>query len=276
MSDIQVKSLNKSFKNNRKIAVVLEDINISVKENEFISLLGPSGCGKSTLLTIMAGFQKADSGVVEIGGKIVTKPGPDRAFVFQNYALFPWMTLKANILYPMKRQKLPLRERTQLLKKLLSMAKLDGKENLFPHQLSGGMKQRTAVIRALACRPEVMLMDEPLGALDYQMRRELQEELEAIFLQDAVTVVMVSHDIEEAVFMSDRVLLMSLNKGQIVEDMKIDLERPRNRSSKLYKEYCEYLTEHIKKPRYQGQVRNEIVAAKKVIHEKKTLIAESS
>ena len=263
MDKLTVEKLNKSFKNERDVTVVLKDIDLRIREKEYVSLLGPSGCGKTTMLTIMAGFQKADSGVVKVGDRIVKHPGPDRAFVFQSYALFPWMTLKDNILYPMKRQKISVEERNERLNRLLSMAKLDGKENLFPHQLSGGMKQRTAVIRALACRPEVLLMDEPLGAVDYQMRRELQEELETIFIKDTVTVVMVSHDIEEAVYMSDRVLLMSLDKGRIVEDLSIAMDRPRNRNSKQYKDYCDHLTEQLKRPQLQG-IPGKAIAANKV------------
>lgn len=275
MSKLTVEELSKSFNNGRDVAVVLENINLDIKEKEYVSLLGPSGCGKTTMLTIMAGFQKADGGVVKVSDRVVTRPGPDRAFVFQSYALFPWMTLKDNILYPMRRQKMPATEQKERLQQLLAMSKLAGKENLYPHQLSGGMKQRTAVIRALACRPEVMLMDEPLGAVDYQMRRELQEELENIFMQDTVTVVMVSHDIEEAVFMSDRVLLMSLNRGQIVEDLKVDLARPRNRGIKQYKEYCEHLTEQLKKPHLQSQSGKPIISNEVVLKGERVLKTET-
>ncbi|MEN6326712.1 MAG: ABC transporter ATP-binding protein SaoA [Syntrophomonas sp.] len=237
MSKLEVKNLNKSFNNGQTKHIVLNNLNLSVLAGEYVSLLGPSGCGKTTLLSIMAGFQKADTGAVLINDCEVAKPGPDRAFVFQNYALFPWMTLKENILYPMKRQRIDWQEREAILKQLLVMAHLEGKENLYPHQLSGGMKQRTAVIRALACRPEVLLMDEPLGAVDFQMRQSLQEELEQIFLQDQATVIMVTHDVEEAVFMSDRVIVMSPHEGQIIEDLAIKLPRPRERRSQQFNEY---------------------------------------
>lgn len=245
MNKLKAEKICKTYSNGKEITKVLKNIDISINEGEFVSLLGPSGCGKTTMLTIMAGFQAADSGCIKVEDQMVSKPGPDRAFVFQGYALFPWKTVRDNIMYPMKQLKVPKEKQEQKLQELLKLSNLEGKESLYPHQLSGGMKQRTAVARALACQPSVLLMDEPLGALDYQMRRQIQEDLEGIFMKDKVTVVMVSHDIEEAVFMSDRVLLMSTNEGEIVEDLQVDLPRPRKRDNKKYKEYIEHLTELI-------------------------------
>lgn len=244
---VRLENVCKTFNNNKEVHEVLKDISFDVKEGEFISLLGPSGCGKTTLLTIIAGFKPATSGKISVSGKEVSRAGSDRGFVFQNYALFPWMTVADNILFPMKEQKIPKAEREKNLEELLEMAQLTGKENLFPHQLSGGMKQRTAVIRALACRPEVLLMDEPLGAVDFQMRQILQEELEALWLKDRTTVIMVTHDVDEAVYMSDRVIVMSTEKGKILEDMNIDIERSRDRESEKYKNYKETLTNVLKK-----------------------------
>ncbi|MEG0371372.1 MAG: ATP-binding cassette domain-containing protein, partial [Clostridium sp.] len=170
-------------------------------------------------------------------------------FVFQSYALFPWMTVGKNIVYPMKQQGMQKQEREKRLQELLKMSHLEGKENLYPHQISGGMKQRVAVVRSLACRPEVLLMDEPLGAVDFQMRQILQEELEEIWLQDRTTVIMVTHDVDEAIYMSDRVIVMSTEKGKIIEDMKINLDRPRKkvRNSKEYENYKAYLTSVLKR-----------------------------
>ncbi|WP_075728113.1 ABC transporter ATP-binding protein SaoA, partial [Tissierella creatinophila] len=216
-----------------------KDISFGADKGEFISLLGPSGCGKTTLLSIIAGFQKSDSGSIIVEGKKVRKAGPDRGFVFQNYALFPWMSVKDNILFPMKQIRMPKAEREERLKFLLEISQLQGKEDLYIHQISGGMKQRTALIRALATKPGVLLMDEPLGALDFQMRQNLQNELEEIWLKDRTTVVMVTHDVDEAVYLSDRVIVMSTNKGKIMEDMKIELDRPRDRKSEGYKYYKE-------------------------------------
>lgn len=240
---LKAENINKTFYNDGIEHKVLENINLEVNEGEFVALLGPSGCGKTTLLTIIAGFQNADSGSISVDDKIVEKPGIDRAFVFQNYALFPWKNIRDNITFPMKRQKMQKAEIEKRLEELLAMADLKGKEKLYPHQLSGGMKQRVAVMRALACNPEVLLMDEPLGAIDFKMRQNLQEELEKIWMKNKITAVMVTHDVDEAVYMSDRVVVMSRNKGEILVDMKIDMERPRDRKNSKYEKYKEELTE---------------------------------
>ncbi|MFR9071294.1 MAG: ABC transporter ATP-binding protein SaoA, partial [Paraclostridium sp.] len=225
----------------------LENINLDIQEGEFVSLLGPSGCGKTTLLTIIGGFQSCEEGQVLLNKKVVDRPGIDRAFVFQNYALFPWKTVKANVEFPMKQQKLSKEEREKKLEELLEISDLKGKEKMYPHQLSGGMKQRVAVIRALACNPEVLLMDEPLGAVDFQMRQNLQEQLENIWIKNKITAIMVTHDVDEAVYMSDRVVVMSRDKGRIIEDLKIDLGRPRDRESDEYLEYKNRLTKQLSK-----------------------------
>lgn len=239
---LKVDKINKVFINHKVEHKVLEDISIDAKEGEFISLLGPSGCGKTTLLTIIGGFTKADSGDIFLDGKKVDKPGVDRAFIFQNYALFPWKTVKANVEFPMKQLKVPKDEREKRVKELLQMSNLEGKENVYPNDLSGGMKQRVALIRALACNPKVLLMDEPLGAVDYQMRQNLQEELENIWLKNEITAIMVTHDVDEAVYLSDRVIVMSRDRGKIIENLKIELDRPRNRESMEYNSYKKMLT----------------------------------
>jgi NitT/TauT family transport system ATP-binding protein len=243
LHELKAENITHVFSNGRETNRVLENISIEIDKNEFVSVIGPSGCGKSTLLNILAGFIKPTSGRVMIGDREVSGPGPDRAFVFQNYALFPWMTVKDNILYPMKVQKMPHAEREAQLNKLLALAHLDGKGNLFPHQLSGGMKQRTGVIRALACHPRVLLMDEPLGAVDMQMRHKLQEEIAEIFLRDTVTVMMITHDLDEAIFLSDRVLIMSQRCGHIEADRRIDMDRPRDRHDTRYRDLVSELTE---------------------------------
>lgn len=242
---LKIKHVSKTFINNKVENKVLENINLDIKEGEFVSLLGPSGCGKTTLLTIIGGFQSCEEGQVLLNDKVVDKPGIDRAFVFQNYALFPWKTVKANVEFPMKQRKLSKEEREKKLEELLEISDLKGREKMYPHQLSGGMKQRVAVIRALACSPEVLLMDEPLGAVDFQMRQNLQEELESIWIKNKITAIMVTHDVDEAVYMSDRVVVMSRDKGRIIEDLKIDLDRPRNRESNEYLEYKNRLTKQL-------------------------------
>ncbi len=246
---ISVQKISKSFKGRRKTEPenqVLKDVSFEVQEGEFVSLLGPSGCGKTTTLTIIAGFQKPSGGVIKVNGEEVTKPGPDRAFMFQNYALFPWMKVGENIEYPMKKMKLDKEERRKRLNDLLAMAQLTEYENYYIHEISGGMKQRVALLRALACDPRILLMDEPLGAVDFQMRQLLQVQLESILQQKKVTSLMVTHDVDESVYLSDRVIVMSRNHGKIMEDLKIDLPRPRNRTAPKYHEYVDELTNILK------------------------------
>ena len=180
---ISVQNLTKTFRGRQKNdprKVILQNVSFEVEKGEFVSLLGPSGCGKTTTLTIIAGFQKHDSGKILVNGNEVLKPGPDRAFVFQNYALFPWMKVGENIEYPMKISGVGKKEREERLDRLLGMAQLNEYKNYYIREISGGMKQRVALLRALACNPEVLLMDEPLGAVDFQMRHLLQRQLEEI------------------------------------------------------------------------------------------------
>ena len=246
---ISVQGISKSFKGRRKGEPeneVLKDVNFEVEEGQFVSLLGPSGCGKTTTLTIIAGFQKATDGVIKVNGAEVEKPGPDRAFMFQNYALFPWLKVGENIEYPMRKMKIPKSQRKERLKELLEMAQLTEYEHYYIHEISGGMKQRVALLRALACDPKVLLMDEPLGALDFQMRQLLQVQLENMLGQKKTTSLMVTHDVDESIYLSDRVIVMSRNHGKILEDVKIDLPRPRDRTTPEYHAYVDHLTEILK------------------------------
>lgn len=254
---ILVEGITKEFpsRDKKSSTTVLKDISFNVEEGEFVSLLGPSGCGKTTTLTIIAGFQKHNGGQILINGREVNKPGPDRAFVFQNYALFPWMKVGENIMYPMKLNKMGKKEREAKLKELLHMAQLEGYANYYIHEISGGMKQRVALLRALACEPEVLLMDEPLGAVDFQMRKLLQVQLETILQKKKTTVLMVTHDVDEAIYLSDRVLVMSRDHGKILADVKVDLQRPRERANEAYHGYINQLTE-ILKSALDGEVKN--------------------
>jgi len=247
MSQIIVEEVTKSYAQRGKPHKVLDSLCFSVETGQFVSLLGPSGCGKTTLLNIIAGFIKADGGLVRLGnGRVVDRPGPDRAFVFQHYALFPWMNVQDNLLYPMKNQIMSKPQKEARLHELLQLVKLEHAIQLYPHQLSGGMKQRLALVRALACKPEVLLMDEPLAALDYQMRQELQEEMERIIQRDQITVIMVTHDVEEAVYLSDRVLLMSRQHGSLVEDCTVLLPRPRDRDAAAFHAYVGHFRHLLK------------------------------
>lgn len=246
---ISVQGISKVFKGRRKgdeENVVLKDVSFDVQEGEFVSLLGPSGCGKTTTLTIIAGFQKPNGGKIVVNGKEVNKPGPDRSFMFQNYALFPWLKVGENIEYPMKKMKVPKAERKQKLKELLEMAQLTDYENYYIHEISGGMKQRVALLRAIACDPQVLLMDEPLGAVDFQMRQLLQMQLESILQQKKTTALMVTHDVDESIYLSDRVIVMSRDHGKILADVKIELPRPRDRTNPQYHAYVDQLTTILK------------------------------
>lgn len=246
---ISVQGISKVFKGRRKgdeENIVLKDVSFDVQEGEFVSLLGPSGCGKTTTLTIIAGFQKANGGKIVVNGKEVSKPGPDRSFMFQNYALFPWLKVGENIEYPMKKMKVPKAERKQKLKELLEMAQLTDYENYYIHEISGGMKQRVALLRAIACDPQVLLMDEPLGAVDFQMRQLLQMQLESILQQKKTTALMVTHDVDESIYLSDRVIVMSRDHGKILADVKIELPRPRDRTNPQYHAYVDQLTTILK------------------------------
>jgi len=226
-------------------------VNIDQK-NGILGFLGESGSGKSMTLKCIAGLEKPTRGKIILNDrvlfdseKMINIPTRERnvGFLFQNYALFPWKSVRDNVLYPMKQQKIPKEEREKKLEELIEMSDLKGKESMYPHQLSGGMKQRVAVIRALACNPEVLLMDEPLGAVDLKMRQNLQEELEKIWSANRITAVMVTHDVDEAVYMSDRVVIMSRNKGEIIGNIKIDIPRPRNRDCNEYEKYKSQVSE---------------------------------
>ena len=246
---ISVQGISKTFKGRRKgdpENVVLKDVSFDVQEGEFVSLLGPSGCGKTTTLTIIAGFQKPNSGKIVVNGKEVSKPGPDRSFMFQNYALFPWLKVGENIEYPMKKMKVPKAQRKKKLKELLEMAQLTDYENYYIHEISGGMKQRVALLRSIACDPQVLLMDEPLGAVDFQMRQLLQMQLESILQQKKTTALMVTHDVDESIYLSDRVIVMSRDHGKILADVKIELPRPRDRTNPQYHAYVDQLTTILK------------------------------
>lgn len=243
---LKLKNITKTYHSNGIKKTVLKNVCLDIRGGEFVSLLGPSGCGKTTLLTIIAGFQQPNAGGVWFNGRTVSRPGPDRGFVFQDFALFPWMTVKQNILFPMKQQNLPKAQQQEKLGALLDMARLNGSENLYPSQISGGMKQRTAVIRALASDPEVLLMDEPFGAVDYQMRHNLQEEFESLWLINPKPVIMVTHDVEEAIYMSDRVIVMSAHQGAIFQDLKIGIPRPRRRTGIEFQKYYKLLTDMLR------------------------------
>lgn len=248
MECLKVDNITKIYKGNKKEPdkVVLKNVSFSVNEGEFVCLLGPSGCGKTTLLTMIGGFLEPTEGSILLDGKKIQGPSSERGYVFQNYALFPWMTVKQNIAYGLKFIDKSKEEKEDRVNYLINMARLNGNEKKFPIQLSGGMQQRVAVARALAGYPRVLLLDEPLGAIDFQMRELLQNELDQMVEEAHITALMVTHDVSESVFMSDRVIVLGNNHGHIVSDYKIDLPRKRDRDSDDFKKCVSDLTSLVR------------------------------
>ena len=205
--------------------LALDDVSLEVRNREFLALLGPSGCGKSTLLYLIGGFLPVESGRITVDGSAVNRPGPDRGIVFQHFALFPWKTVRANVLYGLERAGLPRAERELLAQEYISMVGLSGFEDSYPSQLSGGMKQRTAIARTLAIDPKILLMDEPFGALDAQTRSLMQAELLGIWQRTQKTVVFVTHDVQEAVLLAGRVAVMSARPGRIKTIVDTNFEK---------------------------------------------------
>jgi NitT/TauT family transport system ATP-binding protein len=208
--------------------LALDDISLQVQPREFLALLGPSGCGKSTLLYLIGGFLPIEKGTISVNGEPVKAPGPDRGIVFQHFALFPWKTVRDNILYGLERQDMPRAERQKRAQHFIDLVGLSGFEDSYPSQLSGGMKQRTALARTLAFDPSILLMDEPFGALDAQTRHLMQAELLRIWQGSPKTVIFVTHDVQEAVYLADRVAVMTARPGRIktVVDTKFDKNDP--------------------------------------------------
>lgn len=208
--------------------LALQDVSLSVGTREFLALLGPSGCGKSTLLYLIGGFLPVETGTILVDGSAVRAPGPDRGIVFQHFALFPWKTVRGNILYGLERQGMPKAEREARVQQFIELVGLTGFEDSYPSQLSGGMKQRAALARTLAFDPSILLMDEPFGALDAQTRSLMQSELLGIWRRTPKTVIFVTHDVQEAVYLADRVAVMSARPGRIktIVETKFDKSDP--------------------------------------------------
>jgi len=245
MTSICVRDLHKRYKSRDGEVPALVSVDLDVKEGEFVTIVGPSGCGKSTLLYILGGFIGADEGRIEGEGKAVTGPGVDRGIVFQEYALFPWLTVTQNIRYGLEMTGVPRDQRVDIVQRLIRTIGLQGFEHRFPRELSGGMKQRVAIARTLAYDPKILLLDEPFGALDALTRETMQDELLRLWQATRKTVVMVTHDVNEAVYLSERVLVMSQRPGRIVQEFPIALDRSGDREQTI-------LTDHY------NHVRNEV------------------
>jgi len=237
---LEIQRLSKEFARQGRVVRALDRIDLSVAEGEFLSIVGPSGCGKTTLLHMLGGFVPVDQGAIHLDGRPITGPGPDRGVIFQEYALFPWRTAHGNIVWPLEIKGVAKDERERVAEHYLDLVHLKGFRDHYPAELSGGMKQRVALARVLVLDPRILLMDEPFGALDSQTRELMQEELLEIWSTTRKTVIFITHDIDEAVYLSDRVLVMTARPGRIKEDLRIDLPRPRRLEIKKSPEYAAY------------------------------------
>jgi NitT/TauT family transport system ATP-binding protein len=236
VSHIRVERLTKHYESREGRVLALTDVDLAVDEGEFVSIVGPSGCGKSTLLYILGGFLRPDAGVVEVAGNPVLAPGLDRGVVFQEYALFPWLTVAGNIAYGLSNTGMAIDRRAAVVERFVQMIGLGGFESRYPRELSGGMKQRVAIARTLACDPQILLLDEPLGSLDALTREVMQDELLRIWTSTRKTVVMVTHDVNEAVYLSQRVLVMSSRPGRMVEEFRVEVGRGQGREAVMLSE----------------------------------------
>ena len=249
---IAIEQLGKTFHTARGTShTAIQDVSLEVPDGQFVSILGPSGCGKSTLLYIVGGFEQATQGQVKVNGQPIAGPGPDRGPVFQEYALFPWKTVLSNVAYGLRQQGMAKSQAEDKARQWLDKVNLGKYADFYPKELSGGMRQRAAIARTLAYEPPILLMDEPFGALDAHTRLTLQTELLALWEQLGNTVLFVTHGVEEAVYLSDRVVVMGGTPGTVKEVVDIDLPRPRKRA------------ELLRNPRYQDliiQLENSLVA----------------
>ena len=237
---IQAQNLTLSFRpKNREPVTALTELNLTVGKGEFVSIVGPSGCGKSTFLNILLGLIKHDSGTLEFNGAPVTGPSQERAMVFQEFGLLPWRTVAANVELGLELKGIPAAQRTERAAELIKLVGLNGFESHYPHELSGGMKQRVGLARALATEPQVLLMDEPFAALDAQTRDLMQTELLQIWERTKKTVLFVTHSIEEAAYLSDRVIVMTARPGRTKDVLRIELPRPRDYEMRLTPEFNE-------------------------------------
>jgi NitT/TauT family transport system ATP-binding protein len=235
---VDIKDVSKSYKNRetKETFTSLSHISLGMKEKEFVCLLGPSGCGKSTLLKLISGLQQPDSGEIYVAGRKIVAPGSDIGVVFQDYALFPWLTIEKNIVMGLTLKKVDKAEREAKLEWALKLVGLEKFRKYYPYQLSGGMKQRVAIARALVLDCKILLMDEPFGALDAFTRMNLQEDLIKLWQKQKFSTIFVTHDVDEAVYLADRVVIMTASPGEVKKEISIDLSRPRVRTSS---DFCE-------------------------------------
>lgn len=237
--EIEISGVTQEFEKKDGKFLALDTVNLNVEQNEFICVVGPSGCGKTTLLNIIAGLCKPTTGTVKVRGELVTGPGKGKGVVFQQYALYPWLTVEKNVEFGMRMKGVPKAERVEIAKKYIDLVGLSKFAKAYPKELSGGMKQRVAIARAYATAPEVLLMDEPFGALDAQTRAQLQENLLKTWEQERKTCFFITHDVEEAVLLATKIIIMSAGPGHITEIVPVTLPYPRTQQTKLTSEFNE-------------------------------------
>ncbi|MDO9547033.1 MAG: ABC transporter ATP-binding protein [Pelolinea sp.] len=260
---VVIENLWVKFEGEQGNVQALEDISFSVNEGEFLTILGPSGCGKSTLIRVIAGFQSLEKGKIFLGKKQVAEPGPDRIMVFQEFdQLFPWRTVIGNITYALKVNGLDKTKREAKANKYLEMVNLQEFARAFPHQLSGGMKQRAAIARSLALNPEILLMDEPFGSLDAQTRSILQAELVRIWQKVGSTIIFITHNIQEAILLGDRVMVMSSHPGTIKEIVDVEIKRPRLPETPEFMKLWHKLYTLLETKRFGENGRNNVLPGK--------------
>lgn len=240
---LEIKDVGKIFKTKSGETTALEKTSFTVEDGEFVTILGPSGCGKSTILRIVAGLEESTSGQVLLDGQEINGPGPDRGMVFQSYTLYPWLNVKENITFGLKLKGVSQKERDDLARHYLQLIGLEGFEKHYPIQLSGGMKQRVAIARALANDPKILLMDEPFGALDAQTRTIMQEVLLKAWEESKKTILFITHDVDESIFLADSVYVMTARPGRLKKKIPITLDRPREFSMKSTMEFGNYKDE---------------------------------
>ncbi|NYT18982.1 MAG: ABC transporter ATP-binding protein, partial [Methanosarcinales archaeon] len=232
MGEVKVSGVSLEFKKeNGESTLALDNVNLEIKDKEFVCFIGPSGCGKTTLLRIIAGLELPDSGEITLDGENISLPDSKRGMVFQEYSLFPWRTVIQNITFGPQMQGLSKSESLEMAEKYLKLVGLEQFRNSYPYELSGGMRQRVAIARALANEPKVLLMDEPFGALDAQTRNTLQNELLQVWEKNQITIVFVTHSVDEAVFLADKIVVMTARPGKIKKVIDVELPRPRDRTS---------------------------------------------
>ena len=226
---IAVEAVSKAFARRGDVSplLVLDNVSFEARGGEFVSLIGPSGCGKTTLLRIIHGLEPPTRGTVRVDGRVVTRPETNRAVIFQHFNLFPWRTVRENVAFGLEVQSIPLGQRASRVEAMIQLVKLSGFEGHYPHEISGGMQQRVGIARALALNPEILLMDEPFGALDAITREMLQRDIAEILAKDAKTTLFITHNMDEAIFFSDRILVFGLRPGRILEEVVVPIPRPR-------------------------------------------------